>query len=118
MKKKYKKNIPNFMQLQLLWSLYLNHYYEVDPKLTLEDWDHVFDDFLEKPEETLEYWQHLTNYDPPMHQGQEKYDQYDHEWEVKLNKLVEKLPIPKDEHNRSIALAKVDKLKSEVINAN
>ena len=97
MKKKYKKNVPNFLQLQVLWNIYLDYYYTIDPKAGLEDWDQVFNDFLEKPEETLEYGKHFTNWDPPIKQGEEKFDQYCHEWEVKLDQLGEKLPITKEE---------------------
>ena len=46
MKKKYKKNVPNFLQLQVLWNIYLDYHYTMDPKAGLEDWDQVFNDFL------------------------------------------------------------------------
>jgi hypothetical protein len=32
-----------------------------------------------------------------MKQGEEKFDQYCHEWEIKLDQLQEKLPITKEE---------------------
>ena len=97
MKKKYKKYVPNFLQLQVLWNIYLDYYYTIDPKAGLEDWDQVFNDFLEKPEETLEYWKHYTSFSDHLPEDKDKWEDYEKQWEIKLDQLQEKLPITKEE---------------------
>ena len=49
----------------MLWDIYLDYYYNMDPKAGLEDWEEVFNDFLKKPDETLAYWKHYTSFDIP-----------------------------------------------------
>ena len=47
------RNKSKISKLKMLWDIYLDYYYNMDPKAGLEDWEEVFNDFLKKPDETL-----------------------------------------------------------------
>ena len=74
-------------QLIKLWKLFLNYHFDFDPNLDLEEWDIVFCDFLIKPDEVLEYWDHLASYDGDRALTNSGYDK---DWNIKLDDLEKK----------------------------
>ena len=74
-------------QLLNLWDLFWNYHIEWDPKANLEDWDIVFRDFLIKPDEVLEYWEHKASYDGAKAIMSPTYD---NDYNIKLDDLEKK----------------------------
>ena len=90
------RNKSKISKLKMLWNIYLDYYYNMDPKAGLEDWEEVFNDFLKKPDETLAYWKHYTSFDIPADES--KWDEYEYQWEIKLDKLADQLPYQEPRH--------------------
>ena len=74
-------------QLIKLWKLFLNYHFDFDTNLDLEEWDEVFREFLKKPDEVLEYWDHLASYNGDRAFADKKYDK---DWNIKCDDLEKK----------------------------
>ena len=81
------KETHKMNQLKKLWSIFYNYHLEWNPKADLEEWDIVFCDFLIKPDEVLEYWDHLASYDGDRALTNSGYDK---DWNIKLDDLEKK----------------------------